>query len=241
MQVPQFKQLYEMGMADDNYDLDLLTEFRAIRFQQSIENNPEFFYGPFTGVIVSPAAYTYIYRFMANKSAEYPEGQLNGEVLKSFFSITGDYPDFTYTEGYERIPDNWYTRNRADPYTIPYFNLDFDAAGLAHPEFLVPGGNTGTDNSYIGLDPSNLSGGVINAGNLGKGDNAFCLAYQLSEQFVPDLLRGAVTDLESSLATMSSAFSSAFGGLSCPQIQDAEMSQFNIYPGFTATYGKQSK
>lgn len=54
----QFQQLYDLGKADDNYDLDLLTNFRATRFQQSIDNNPYFFYPPFAGVVVVPAAYT---------------------------------------------------------------------------------------------------------------------------------------------------------------------------------------
>ena len=43
---------------------------------------------------VQPAAYTFIYRFMANKSAEYPQGKLDGEVLKQFFSITGSDGNF---------------------------------------------------------------------------------------------------------------------------------------------------
>lgn len=57
---------------------------------------------------------TFIYRFMSNKSATYPEGYLNGEVLKSFFSVTGTPGNFTYTPGYERIPDNWYKRAIGD-------------------------------------------------------------------------------------------------------------------------------
>ena len=44
---------------------------------------------PFSGNVVTFAAYTFIYRFMSNKSAEYPEGRLDKETLKSFFSITG--------------------------------------------------------------------------------------------------------------------------------------------------------
>lgn len=44
---------------------------------------------PFAGVEVSQAAFTFIYRFMANKSAEYPEGILNKATLKSFMSIHG--------------------------------------------------------------------------------------------------------------------------------------------------------
>lgn len=67
----------------------MLTDFRVERFQQSIEQNPYFFNAPFSGVIVQPAAYTFIYRFMGNKSAENPEGVLTKEVLKSFFAFTG--------------------------------------------------------------------------------------------------------------------------------------------------------
>jgi hypothetical protein len=84
-----------------------LTPFRADRFQESIFQNPYFFNGPFTGVLVQPAAYTFIYRFMSNKSEAYPEGYLSGEVLKSFFGITGSPGGFVYNEGQEKIPDNW--------------------------------------------------------------------------------------------------------------------------------------
>ena len=45
--------------------------------------------GPFSGLQVSQAAFTFIYRFMSNKSAEYPEGVLNKDVLKSFMAISG--------------------------------------------------------------------------------------------------------------------------------------------------------
>lgn len=83
-------------MADDNYDLELLTSYRASRFQESIATNPYFFNAPFSGVLAQPAAWSFIYRFMANKSSEYPQGQLNAVSLKSFFGITGNYPDFTY-------------------------------------------------------------------------------------------------------------------------------------------------
>jgi len=93
LQLSQFKDLYNLQKgktdAQSNYNLPLLTDFRAYRFNQSINNNPYFFNGPFTGVAVQPAAYTFIYRFMANHSAEYPEGRLSKSVLKSFFSITG--------------------------------------------------------------------------------------------------------------------------------------------------------
>lgn len=59
---------------------------------------------------------------VANHSAEHPEGILNQEVLKSFYSITGDKPsDFKWTPGHEKIPDNWYRRNTLDAYVSYYF------------------------------------------------------------------------------------------------------------------------
>lgn len=42
-----------------------------------IAKNPDFYYGAFGGILVSQAAFTFIYRFMSNKSAEYPEGAPN--------------------------------------------------------------------------------------------------------------------------------------------------------------------
>lgn len=104
--ISQFEELYDQPLGPNGYDLTSLTPFRASRFQQSIDNNPYFFNGPFTGVLVQPAAYTFIYRFMSNKSAEYPEGYLNGDVLKSFFSITGDKGNFQWKEGYGEYSTN---------------------------------------------------------------------------------------------------------------------------------------
>jgi hypothetical protein len=67
---------------------------------------------------------------MANKSEEYPMSLPNGEILGSFYSITGDYPSFQCTPGYEKIPDHWYKRNLVDCYTIPYLADDSLAMGL---------------------------------------------------------------------------------------------------------------
>lgn len=59
---------------------------------------------PFSGIEVSQAAFTFIYRFMSNKSAEYPSGVLNREVLKSFMSITGPDNALKWVPGNEKIP-----------------------------------------------------------------------------------------------------------------------------------------
>ena len=55
---------------------------------------------------------------MANHSDEYPEGYLDKDTFKSFFAVSGDSGAFTYKAGWEKIPNNWYKRPVADPYTI---------------------------------------------------------------------------------------------------------------------------
>jgi hypothetical protein len=233
----QWNQLYSQPLGPNGYDLTTLTPFRASRFQQSIDNNPYFFNGPFTGVLVQPAAYTFIYRFMSNKSAEYPEGYLDGEVLKSFFSITGDpTTGFTWTPGAEKIPDNWYKRAIGDEYTIPYFNLDLDAAALQYPQFLSVGGNTGKTNTFTGVDLESLTGGVYNVQMLGQGNNAACFAFQFAQQAAPDLLKGLFSSLTPPLSQLNAALASVFSELSCPQLQSIDTLQFAQYPGATGAY-----
>ena len=89
----QFQQMIDES-GDKTINLNSLTSFRSKRFDTQIKNNPYFFNGPFTGVAVQPAAYTFIYRFMANHSAENPYGYLDEDVAKSWFGITGDYGSY---------------------------------------------------------------------------------------------------------------------------------------------------
>lgn len=63
LQMDQYQQLYDMGIANgDNVDMTVLNEFRSARFDQSVNGNPYFFNGPFSGVAVQPAAFYFIYR-----------------------------------------------------------------------------------------------------------------------------------------------------------------------------------
>lgn len=64
---------------------------------------------------------------MSNKSAEYPEGRLNKEVLKSFMAVSGPENNLKHTPGYEKMPDSWYKRNPSDEYSVPYFEVSTDS------------------------------------------------------------------------------------------------------------------
>ncbi|KAK0127152.1 hypothetical protein ONS96_006705 [Cadophora gregata f. sp. sojae] len=232
----QFEEMFRQPQGPRGYDLMSLTPFRAKRFQQSIEQNPFFFNGPFTGVAVQPAAYTFIYRFMSNKSAEYPDGYLNGDVLKSFFAITGQQGNFKWTEGYEKIPDNWYKRAIGDEYTIPFFNSGLVAAALQYPQFLSVGGNVGKVNSFAGVDLVDVTGGVYNSQNLAQGNNAMCFAYQFAQQAAPDILKGLFSSVTKPLAQLNSALAPVFAQLGCPQLERIDNSQFKKFPGAKGAY-----
>ena len=174
---------------------------------------------------------------MANKSSEYPEGLLTGDVLKTFYSITGDYPNFVYTPGYEAFPVNWYKRNPIDYYTIPYLSVDIDTMAVPHPEFLSIGGNTGTVNTFTGVDPANLTGGVYTAGNLLQGNNLICYGLELSLQEAPDLLSGLYSDIDAAMDALGTAIDKATDGLGCPTLNAINRGQFAEdfapYPGYT--------
>lgn len=98
----------------------------------------------YIGLTVQPAAYTFIYRSLADHSAAPPAGEFDQDVLKSFFVVTGTSGSFVYTPGTEQIPANWCRRSATDEYRIQFFNLGLLAAAETYPQFLVISGNTGT-------------------------------------------------------------------------------------------------
>ena len=124
---------------------------------QSVSQNPYYFRG-FFGFFIPPGTHAFIFRMFANNSAANPEGFLDRNTLKSFYAMTGsDETGLTYAPGQERIPGNWYTRPKSNPYDIPFFFSDFKTLVQEHPELLAFGGNTGTVNSFTGLDIGNLT------------------------------------------------------------------------------------
>ena len=95
---------------------------------------------------------------MSNKSAAYPEGFLDRNTLKSFYAMNGtNDSDLIYTPGAEMIPENWYTRAVSDPYDVPFAAADLKTMISQHPETLAFGGNTGTVNSFTGIDVGDLT------------------------------------------------------------------------------------
>jgi hypothetical protein len=109
--VEQFQEMIDQSPGGE-VTLDSLAAFRSYRFDKQIATNPSFFYGPFSGVLVTPAAYTFIYRFMANHSEEFPVGRLDYATVQSWFGIEGESGNYKAVQGGERIPENWVCNRR---------------------------------------------------------------------------------------------------------------------------------
>ncbi|USW52946.1 Putative chloroperoxidase [Septoria linicola] len=232
--VNQFQEMIDYSPG--SVTMESLTNFRSHRFDTQIAANPYFFNGPFSGVAVQPAAYTFIFRFMANHSSADPIGLLNHDVVASWFGIegtSGNYKLVNGKQGQEKIPLNWYRRAQEYPYEVTYFLADLLAAAALHPKFLNIGGNTNGVNSFTGVEIDDLSGGLINAGNLLQGNNLGCFVFQLAAQAKPDVLLGLlnpITDILGSLVTQ----------LSCPQLRTFDDNLLKQFPGYTrkAVYSK---
>ncbi|KAL8708127.1 MAG: hypothetical protein Q9220_006981 [cf. Caloplaca sp. 1 TL-2023] len=190
----KFKALYDLqkNAAVPNYDLNTLIQHRKYTFDNSKSTNPYFFSAPFAGVAVANAAHTFIPALMSNHSSTHPNGILDKETLKSFFSIT-EAPDgtLTYKPGYERIPDNWYRRplGLINEYSPASFAQDFVQIAAVVPEAASVGGNTGTVNSFTGADLGDITGGAYHTSELLDPVKLTCYFYQITLALVPDFLR----------------------------------------------------
>ena len=151
---------------------------------------------------------------MSNHSAEYPNGMLDKETLKSFFAITeADDGTLTWTPGYERIPDNWYRRplGAVNGYSAVNFAQDLLQIAAVIPEAVSVGGNTGTVNSFTGIDLGDITGGVYHTSDLLDPTKFVCFLYQITLAIVPDFLRsealgaalgGALTLLQNQISPL---------------------------------------
>lgn len=124
-----------------------------------------------------------------------------------------------------------------DYYTIPYFAIDQGMMSSEYPEFFSIGGNTGSTNTFTGIDPQNLTGGVYTSSNLLQGNNAICYGLELTIMGAPDILSGLYSDDDAAVDALGTAINAATGALGCPQLNAINKGQFDSdlarYPGYT--------
>ncbi|KAH8601004.1 hypothetical protein B0O99DRAFT_681860 [Bisporella sp. PMI_857] len=215
----------------EQYTLDILRDHNAYVHNFSIKNNPYYFSAPFAG-LVPPIAHHFIINLMSNHSADNIQGYLDRNILKSFFSVSGPDNAHVWTPGHEKIPQNWYKRPSTNPYDAARAVADVVILATKYPQIVQIGGNTGTVDSFTGIDPGDISGGVFNAATLLQGNNLGCFAFQAAQQGLPSALSGIISNIAPVIALVNQYVSPVLQSLNCPALTSFNQSAFNQFPGY---------
>ncbi|KJZ75261.1 hypothetical protein HIM_05455 [Hirsutella minnesotensis 3608] len=201
-----------------NYNLWLMSKRGVKAFEDSKRNNPFFWRGPLSGLIISNGVLALPPALMSNHSGAGLFGHLTKEIIKSFYGVYGDEPNFEYKEGWERIPNNWY-RRRLD-YTLLQWLLDGQAIAVTHPQLFSLGGNTGKVNTFSGLDLSDIFGGAFHSVNLLKGNNTICLGLEVLKTLTPSPFSSVYSNFVIPLKLIEDAINPVHKVLNCPVVED---------------------
>jgi len=197
------------GMMQDtcqgNFNLQNLATYRKQRYEQSLAENENFYFGPLSLLLFGAASF--LYELMPSGTHNYAPDL---PTISSFFGAH-EQSDGTWTFGNdEKIPANWTNR------VAPYSNEDVTAQ-ILEMYLLDPvlfGGNTASGSFDV------VTFGSIKNGTLPKGLDATdtsCLLYQLATQSVPSYLNGVITPTVSALTFILTKVSPSFANLGCPQ------------------------
>lgn len=219
------------------FTLDTLIDFAAIRFNDSISTNPYFYYGPVSGTIARNTGFCFVANLMANYSSGKPELSeffhellpsklCRGEkltpplhtahdILKTFYSVTGERGNFIYTKGHERIPSNW-AKTPID-YGLVQLNLDIVQFILKYPMFANIGGNLGRVNTFVGV---NLLDPVNGVTNLLEGGNLMCFVLEIINFAAPNYLNNIFESVLEPLKMLTDALTKPLVSLACPQLEE---------------------
>ncbi len=100
------------------------------------------------------------------------------------------------------------------------------------PRLLSIGGNTGTTDSFTGLDPTNFTNGIYNAATLAEGNNLQCFIFQLVQAEAPGVLAGVYGDLTTkALEVLRESVGKSLEGLGCPELRGVEGGMYERFPG----------
>ncbi|RMZ66270.1 oxidase [Pyrenophora seminiperda CCB06] len=241
MNMTLFREFHDRADENGVLSMDLLADQAARRWHDSVANNGDFYYGPITGMVSRNAGIFFLGRLLSNHTSEQPAGVLTQDIFRKFFAVYEKADgSLEYREGHETIPNNWY-RTPVEYGLIP-LNLDIVSWIMKHPElgryvgFLSPflsnqvndsnpllssiGGNTGTPNSFTGLDLSDITGGVLNSATLLEKNNLLCLVFELLKTFLPNSLSPLIKTVEVPVNMVTNILAAPLLSLACPAWRD---------------------
>lgn len=184
--------LFDMMNAtcEGNFNLQNLATYRKQRYEQSLAENENFFFGPLSLLLFGAASFLY-------------------ELMPSGPDYNPDYATISSFFIEEKIPDNW--TNRIEPYTNDDVTAQILEMYLLDP--VLFGGATGSGSFDL------LSFGSIQNGSIPSDISATdtsCLLYQLATGQVPSYLNGLITPTVDALAFIAEKISPSFANLGCP-------------------------
>lgn len=115
--------------------------------------------------------------------------------------------------------------------------LDVLKFGIQDLRLLSIGGNTGTNNFFTGVDVGDLIKRVFDISTLTQGNNLEYFGFQLVQAEGPDFLASLYSDVTKVLQPLAQNKSSILDGLSCPQLNGINMSQYDKFPGYAKAKG----
>lgn len=229
----RWERLYSL-LGSDGLTHDKAASQAYYTAEYSILNNPYYFSEPFSG-LVAPDAHNFVVNFMSNRSEEHKGGVLHGNVLKSFFAVTGSPGKFVHHPGMERIPDNWYKRPTSQPMNTVDTNVDTVVNNQMYPGIIRFGGNTGKTNSFVGLDLGNLTGGAFNGASIFEGNNLSCFFLQATQAGLSDSIAPLTEAIGQIRDFLTKNLGPQLKALNCPQLSSFNNQLFNKYPGASYT------
>ena len=166
------------GTCQGNFDRENLALYRYQRYQQSLTENGNFYFGPKSVLLYGAASF--LYELFPSLG---PAGTPDLPTIESFFGAQSDGNGGYTFNNKEQIPPNWY--NRKSPYSNTDVVGEIAAQYLEHP--VLFGGNVAQGN----FDALNF--GSIQNGKLDTSTNSIlCLIYQLATDNVPSSLNGVL-------------------------------------------------
>lgn len=173
------------------------------------------------------------------------------ETLKSFFSVSGDEGSFVYNKRMWKDPRKLVLspntlRLRKLRHRSCFVGWEIPSPSWVHnltPSTTVKrfthtsaGGNTGKVNSFVGIDVTNLTGGILNTEVLLEGNNAVCLGLELLLEFSSSLLHSLYTTIITPLKQLTDQLGPTIASLNCPQLTTANNGGTDLLASFKKTY-----
>jgi hypothetical protein len=103
------------------------------------------------------------------------------------------------------------------------------------------GGNTGTVNTFTGVDLGDMTGGVLNAASLLDGNNLLCLIFEVVKTLAPDSLSTIFSIIDIPLQLITNTLDAALLNFTCPALTDLTVGGQSLGAGLQSLYPGASK